>query len=171
MCREGREKLSQYRVLRFLGRQGPKHRRLFRRGLPERPIRATEGVNNFATHVASAGFRSSVQGRAFAGNGKMHGTSNIGGLSTARLKRMQDVMAGHVSSGGMPGMVLLVSRYGEVHADAIGNMAIGGAPMERDTIFRIASMTKPVAAVAAMILVVECKLRLDDPVDAFLPEL
>jgi CubicO group peptidase (beta-lactamase class C family) len=101
----------------------------------------------------------------------MHGTSNIGGLSTARLKRMHDLMAGHVSSGGVPGMVLLVSRYGEVHADAIGNMAIGGAPMERDTIFRIASMTKPVAAVAAMILVEECKLRLDDPVDPFLPEL
>ena len=45
------------------------------------------------------------------------------------------------------------------------------APMRRDTIFRIASMTKPVTAAAAMILVEECKLRLDDPVDALLPEL
>ena len=43
--------------------------------------------------------------------------------------------------------------------------------MRRDTIFRIASMTKPITAVAAMILVEECKLRLDDPVDALLPEL
>ena len=43
--------------------------------------------------------------------------------------------------------------------------------MKRDTIFRIASMTKPIAAAAAMILVEECKLRLDDPVDEFLPEL
>src|SRR5262249_58529315 len=60
---------------------------------------------------------------------------------------------------------------GEVQADASGSMAIGGAPIERDTIFRIASMTKPVAAVAAMILIEECRLRLDDPVDAFLPEL
>jgi CubicO group peptidase (beta-lactamase class C family) len=101
----------------------------------------------------------------------MHGASNIGGLSKTRLKRMRDVMAGHVADGGVPGMVTLVSRYGEVHADAIGNTAIGGAPMQRDTIFRIASMTKPVAAVAAMILAEECKLRLDDPVDAFLPEL
>jgi CubicO group peptidase (beta-lactamase class C family) len=101
----------------------------------------------------------------------MHGASNIGGLSKTRLKRMRDVMAGHVADGGVPGMVTLVSRYGEVHADAIGNMAIGGAPVQRDTIFRIASMTKPVAAVAAMILVEECKLRLDDPIDPLLPEL
>jgi CubicO group peptidase (beta-lactamase class C family) len=92
-------------------------------------------------------------------------------LSRPRLKRMHDVMAGHVASGDIPGLVTLISRRGEIHVDVIGKMAIGGAPMQRDTIFRIASMTKPVTAVAAMILVEECKLRLDDPVDAFLPEL
>ncbi len=93
------------------------------------------------------------------------------GLSRARLNRMHDIMARHVENGSMPGLVTLVSRHGEVQVDAIGNMAIGGAPMQRDTIFRIASMTKPVAAAAAMILVEECKLRLDDPVNEFLPEL
>ena len=92
-------------------------------------------------------------------------------LSTPRLERMHDVMAGHVASGDMPGLVTLVSRRGEIHVDAIGNMAIGGAPMQRDSIFRISSMTKPVTAVAAMILVEECRLRLDDPVDPWLPEL
>jgi CubicO group peptidase (beta-lactamase class C family) len=94
-----------------------------------------------------------------------------GGLSQTRLKRMHDIMARHVENGSMPGLVTLVSRGGDVQVDAIGNMAIGGAPMQRDTIFRIASMTKPVAAAAAMILVEECRLRLDDPVDEFLPEL
>lgn len=94
-----------------------------------------------------------------------------GGLSQTRLKRMHEIMARHVENGSMPGLVTLVSRGGEVQVDAIGNMAIGGAPMQRDTIFRIASMTKPVAAAAAMILVEECRLRLDDPVDEFLPEL
>jgi CubicO group peptidase (beta-lactamase class C family) len=93
------------------------------------------------------------------------------GLSKARLKRMRDVMTVHVEAGDMPGMVALVSRRGETHVDAIGKMSIGGAPMARDTIFRIASLTKPVAAAAAMILVEECKLRLDDPVDRWLPEL
>jgi len=85
---------------------------------------------------------------------------------------MHDVMAGHVERGDVPGVVTLVGRRGEVHVDAIGTKAVGGEdPMRRDTIFRIASMTKPVAAVAAMILVEECKLRLDAPVDPWLPEL
>ena len=59
-----------------------------------------------------------------------------------------------------------------MRVDAIGSLAFGdGAPMQRDTIFRIASLTKPITAAAAMILVEECTLRLDDPVDAWLPEL
>ena len=95
----------------------------------------------------------------------MQQISSASGLSKARLKRMHDIMARHVESGGVPGMVTLVSRRGEIHVDVIGRIALGGAPMQRDSIFRIASMTKPVAAVAAMILVEECRLRLDDPVD------
>jgi CubicO group peptidase (beta-lactamase class C family) len=101
---------------------------------------------------------------------KMPDTSG-GGLSKTRLGRMHETMAGHVEAGEMPGMVTLVSRRGEVHVDAIGKIAVDGAPMRRDTIFRITSMTKPVTAVAAMILVEECKLRLDEPVDRWLPEL
>lgn len=97
---------------------------------------------------------------------------SVGGLSAARLARMHDVMAAHVERGDVPGLVALISRRGEVHLDVIGTMAAGGgAPMRRDTIFRIASMTKPIAAAAAMILVEECRLRLDDPVDPLLPEL
>ena len=85
---------------------------------------------------------------------------------------MRDVMAGHVEGGEVPGLVTLVSRRGEVRVEAIGMTALGGRDrMRRDTIFRIASMTKPVAAAAAMILVEECRLRLDDPVDRWLPEL
>jgi CubicO group peptidase (beta-lactamase class C family) len=95
----------------------------------------------------------------------MQGMTSVGGLSKARLGRMRDIMAGHVDSGSMPGLVTLVSRHGEVHVDVIGRMAFGGAPMQRDSIFRITSMTKPVTAAAAMILIEECKLRLDDPVD------
>ena len=101
----------------------------------------------------------------------MTNTTSAGGLSKTRLRRMHDVMNGHVDNGSMPGLVSLVSRRGEVFVDTIGRMAIDGAPMARDTIFRITSMTKPITAVAAMILVEECKLRLDDPVDRWLPEL
>jgi CubicO group peptidase (beta-lactamase class C family) len=94
-----------------------------------------------------------------------------GGLSKARLGRMHDVMAGYVERGVAPGIVTLVSRRDEVHVDAIGQKAIDGDPIQRDTIFRISSMTKPITAAAAMILIEECTLRLDEPVDRLLPEL
>jgi CubicO group peptidase (beta-lactamase class C family) len=97
---------------------------------------------------------------------------STGGLSKARLRRMHDIMAGYVERGEVPGVVTLVSRRGEVHVDAIGMKAVGGSdPIRRDTIFRITSMTKPITAAATMILVEECKLRLDEPVDRLLPEL
>jgi CubicO group peptidase (beta-lactamase class C family) len=68
--------------------------------------------------------------------------------------------------------VTYLRHGGREHVDAIGSMAFGSAvPMQRDTIFRLASMTKPVTAVGAMILVEECRLRLDDPIDPWLPEL
>jgi CubicO group peptidase (beta-lactamase class C family) len=104
--------------------------------------------------------------------GRRQPATGPGGWSRARLSRMHDVMAGHIAGGRMPGLVTLVSRRGETHVDAIGMKAFAGQdPMRRDTIFRIASMTKPITAVAAMLLVEESKLRLDDPVDRWLPEL
>src|ERR1700720_2262757 len=94
------------------------------------------------------------------------------GLSNARVARLHDVMAGYVERGEVPGLVTLVSRRGETHIEALGMKALGGSdPVQRDTIFRISSMTKPVTASPAMILLQECKLRLDDPVDGLLPEL
>ena len=100
------------------------------------------------------------------------GVMSTGGFSKHRLSRMHDVMAGYVDRGEAPGMVTLISRRGETHADAIGTLAMGGgSPMQRNTLFRITSMTKPITAVATMILVEECKLRLDESVDRLLPEL
>jgi CubicO group peptidase (beta-lactamase class C family) len=97
---------------------------------------------------------------------------STGGLSKPRLGRMHDVMVGYVERGEVPGLVTLVSRRGEAHVDAIGMKALGASdPIQRDTIFRIASLTKPITAVAALILVEECRLRMDEPVDRFLPEL
>ncbi len=93
-------------------------------------------------------------------------------FSRARLGRLHDIMAGYVERGAVAGVVTLLSRHGEVHVDAIGAQDLDTlTPMRRDTIFRIASMTKPIVAAAAMILVEEAKLRLDEPVDRFLPEL
>jgi CubicO group peptidase (beta-lactamase class C family) len=88
-----------------------------------------------------------------------------------RLRRLHDALAAHVASGDMPGLVALVNLRGDTVIEAIGTQSFGGASMKRDTIFRIASMTKPIMAAATLLLVEECRLRLDDPVDEFLPEL
>jgi CubicO group peptidase (beta-lactamase class C family) len=95
-----------------------------------------------------------------------------GEFCKTRLARMHDVLHGHVARGDVPGLVSLVSRCGETHVEALGRQALeGAAPMQRDTIFRIASMTKPIVAVAALMLIEECVFALDEPVDRFLPEL
>jgi CubicO group peptidase (beta-lactamase class C family) len=93
-------------------------------------------------------------------------------FSKSGLERMHRVLSGYVERKEMPGLVALISRHDDVHVETLGTLAFGDpAPMKRDTIFRIASITKPVTAVAAMILVEECKLRLDDSIEPWLPEL
>jgi len=98
-----------------------------------------------------------------------------GGFSPKRLSRVREVLERHVGAGYVPGAVAVVARHGEVHIEATGSLAFAGTgsgtPMAGDTICRIGSMTKPVVAACAMTLVEDCTLRLDDPVDEFLPEL
>ena len=95
---------------------------------------------------------------------------SAGGLSTKRLDRMHKIMATHVERGEVPGIVTLVSRHGEVHVDTIGMKAVAGnEPMRRDTIFRIASMTKPIVSVAAMALAEEGRLDIGAPVADYIP--
>lgn len=95
-----------------------------------------------------------------------------GGFSKSRLARMHQVMAKYVEQGSVAGLVTLLSRRGETVVDTIGCQdLVHQEPIRRDSIFRIASMTKPITAVAAMILVEECKLTLDGPIEEFLPEL
>src|SRR5439155_14857480 len=93
-------------------------------------------------------------------------------LSRPRLERLHRVLSGYIDRGDMPGLVALVSCHDDVHIEMLGTTSVGdAAPMTRDTIFRIASLTKPITAVAAMILIEDCKLRLDDSIEPWLPEL
>jgi CubicO group peptidase (beta-lactamase class C family) len=97
---------------------------------------------------------------------------NTAGLSKSRLARMHQVLSGYIERKDLPGLVALVSHYDGVHVEALGVLAFDNpAPMQRDTIFRIASLTKVIAAVAAMILVEDCTLRLGDSIEPWLPEL
>lgn len=98
-----------------------------------------------------------------------------GGFSAKRLTRVRDVLSRCVDTGYVPGAVAVVARRGEVHIEAVGSLAFDGAgaktPMAADTIWRTGSMSKPLVAACAMTLVEDGTLRLDDPVDEFLPEL
>jgi CubicO group peptidase (beta-lactamase class C family) len=90
----------------------------------------------------------------------------------SRLRALATTLERHVERGAAPGLVGLVANADETHVFTAGHMALGeAAPMPRDAIFRIASMTKPITAAAAMMLIEDGALRLDEPVDRLLPEL
>ena len=92
--------------------------------------------------------------------------------SRAGLDRLHQAMAARVARGELPGIVTLVAHGDDVYVDTIGAMEFGSdEPMRRSTIFRIASMTKPVLATATMILIDDGVLTLDEPVERLLPEL
>ena len=94
------------------------------------------------------------------------------GLSTERLQMLSDVLKADVAAGKIPGAVLLVARQGKVAwFEPVGQLdPAAGTPMQRDGIFRIYSMSKPITSVAAMMLVEDGRLKLDDPISMYLPE-
>ncbi len=100
----------------------------------------------------------------------MAGVSNLDGYDAA-FARIDDVAERAVERGDAPGVVAAVACGEIVHFAAAGVMAVGGAPMRRDTLFRISSMTKPITAAAVLALVDDGVLELDGPVDELLPEL
>src|SRR5882724_2398956 len=101
---------------------------------------------------------------------KVQSPEEVGFLAT-RLKRLSDRINEGVQKGELPGAVVLIARNGKiVMFDAFGfRDREAKAPMTTDTIFRIASMTKPIVSVAAMMLVEEGRLSLADPVSRYIP--
>jgi CubicO group peptidase (beta-lactamase class C family) len=94
------------------------------------------------------------------------------GLSDSRLTRLTDLMEKKAKTGEVVGAIALLERKGEQFIKIVGwQDRERKVPLRRDSIFRIASMTKPITAVAAMILVEEGLLSLDAPISKFIPEL
>jgi CubicO group peptidase (beta-lactamase class C family) len=87
------------------------------------------------------------------------------------MNTLHEVLATHVAARSVPGAVGLVARGDQVEVAAVGSATVGGAPMTRDSIFRIASLTKPVTAAATMMLVEDGLVALADPIARWLPEL
>ena len=92
-------------------------------------------------------------------------------LTDDGLAAFDNVAQQNVESGGAPGVVALVAHGDQVHVTTAGGLSLDGPPVARDSVFRIASMTKPVAAATALALVAEGLFSLDQPVDGLLPEL
>ncbi|HXA37542.1 MAG TPA: serine hydrolase domain-containing protein [Phenylobacterium sp.] len=102
----------------------------------------------------------------------MDGDQANGGFVAAGLAQIPPALQAVVDAGDLSGFVTLIWRKGEVaQVNTIGHRDVeAGLPMTRDTLFRIASMTKPVTSIAALMLWEEGKLKLDDPITKWLPE-
>ena len=99
-------------------------------------------------------------------------TGTLQGVDAAALAKIPPALQAVIDAGDLSGFVTLTWRKGEeLQFNALGHRNIEtGAPMTRDTLFRIASMTKPITSVAALMLMEEGKLRLDDPISKWMPE-
>jgi CubicO group peptidase (beta-lactamase class C family) len=96
----------------------------------------------------------------------------MSGFDPAQIERLREVMADHVDRDTVGGVAWLASRGDDVEVGATGRLTRGeGEQVRCDSIFRISSMTKPIVAAGALVLIEECRLRLEDPVDDLLPEL
>src|SRR6185369_2549448 len=95
------------------------------------------------------------------------------GLSSQKLARVTEAVKAEIAKGRYPGAVALVARRGKVaYFEALGQRdPQSGAPMAKDAIFRLYSMTKPFASVAAMMLVEDGRILLSDPVSKYIPKL
>jgi len=93
------------------------------------------------------------------------------GFNDTGVARLEADLKAHVAQNQPPGLTALIARADQTHIWPLGALSLGGAPVPRDAIFRIASMTKPITAIAAMMLVEEGKLKLDEPIDRLAPEL
>jgi CubicO group peptidase (beta-lactamase class C family) len=92
-------------------------------------------------------------------------------LTEAAAARLHEAAAEHVGDTLVPGLVALVACGEDVHVETLGSLAIGGPPVTRDSIFRIASTSKPITAAATLAIASEGLIDLDEPVDRLLPEL
>ncbi|MFT5609585.1 MAG: CubicO group peptidase (beta-lactamase class C family) [Arenicella sp.] len=113
----------------------------------------------------------SIGSVSFAADIKLSKAERVG-MSSERLNKIDEMSKRYIKQGNYSGVVTLVARKGKVvHLSAHGDYGVDNAtPMAPDTLFRIYSMTKPVTAIAALMLYEQGKFQMDDPVSKYLPE-
>jgi CubicO group peptidase (beta-lactamase class C family) len=114
-----------------------------------------------------------AQQPAKAANSQPNDEGIVQGMSTERLARIAPVMKTQIDSGVFPGAVTMVARHGQLlHFEAHGFLDDAKSkPMRKDALFRLASMTKPIVSVAAVMMIERGDMKLHDPVSRWLPEL
>lgn len=123
--------------------------------------------------LVGASLLGAAQRPVIAAEGKISGArAEDVGMSSERLSRVKVAMQRYIDRGQVPGVVTLIARQGQVvHLESAGHRDVEArTPMTPDTIFRVASMTKPIVAAALMMLYEEGELQLSDPVSKWLPE-
>src|SRR5690348_13266441 len=90
---------------------------------------------------------------------------------TMTIDRVREAAERHVGDTTVPGLVAVVARGDDVYVEAFGRLGVGRPAVQRDSLFRIASITKPITAAVTMALVDDGLIGLDQPVDRLLPEL
>jgi CubicO group peptidase (beta-lactamase class C family) len=131
-----------------------------------------EGVMNLTKCISTMILATSLSFSAMAQGLPKADQPDSLGFSTERLKRLGEVFQSDVDKSAIPGAVVLIARDGKVayfHAFGFQDRE-KRIPMRPDSIFRIASMTKPITSVALMMLVEEGKIQIDDPLSVYLPE-
>src|SRR5450631_1119947 len=136
---------------------------------PQSPKRETTMA---ATRIFATAFCLLASSAAFADDPLPRARPEEVGLSSERLARIAATLNADIEAGRIPGAVIAIARHGKLVAlDAYGfrDMAVGAA-MTTETIFNIASMTKPMTAVGALMLYEQGKLLIDDPLSKYFPK-
>jgi CubicO group peptidase (beta-lactamase class C family) len=133
----------------------------------------TDGIGRRAALAAAAALlvAAIILGRPNAGSAESQPPS-ASSFSRERLARVGDYIRNEIATGKIPGAIVLIQQHGRpVYFENFGVRDVESKrPMTADTIFRLYSMSKPVTSVAAMMLVEDGKLRLDDPVSKYIPD-
>jgi CubicO group peptidase (beta-lactamase class C family) len=122
--------------------------------------------------VAGAGLAIAATGAVAAAELPRASRPEDVGLSSERLSRLSEWLQGEVSAGRVPGAIVVIGRRGRIAYEQVVGFRDreAQAPMQPDAVFRLASMTKPIASLAVMMLAEEGRLRIPDPIGAYLPE-
>jgi len=126
-------------------------------------------INSLSPILALISLLSIASMPLFAAEFKMVKPEQVG-LSSERLKNMDRLIDDHITKKKIAGAVVMVARKGKVAYFRASGLADVGKRMQRDTMFRIVSMTKPITSTAIMMLYEEGKLLLSDPVSKYIPE-